>query len=199
MRAAWSERSIAICVGHRRVARPADRRGCARRLRPRAARSWRSARRAWPGRCRIRRPSAVRSSRTSSWPCAHLLPGATRIASTMPPSRLDMTCSCELAMTRPCPRTVRSSSVERGPDDEDRRRSRGSPTAAGSRPRAAGSGRRDPRGAGCPRSSSLSAIVRPPSTRDALEDLVARAVGDDPPALDDDDPARPARATAGGG
>src|SRR3546814_1142546 len=56
-------------------------------------------------------PVAVLSSRTSAAPRFTSSPVLTNIASTMPPSRLETTCNCELGMTRPWPRTVRSSSV----------------------------------------------------------------------------------------
>jgi hypothetical protein len=60
-------------------------------------------------------PGLGRSSRISSWPAFTCWPVLTRIASTTPPSRLETVWSCELAITRPWPRTVRSSSVEAPP------------------------------------------------------------------------------------
>src|SRR3954447_9488446 len=130
----------------------------------------------------------VRSRRISSSPRCTAWPTLTRIASTIPPSRFEITCRCELATTRPMPLTVRSSLVS---DAQVKKATKKIATTQSSTLDAARGRIRPARssiwvwwtfiGSGRPRRRRLR-------LGDPLQHLVARPVGDDPAALDQQDP-----------
>src|SRR3954469_3274928 len=102
--------------------------------------------------------------------------------STTPPSRLEIIWRCELAITRPCPFTVRSSLVS---DAQAKKATKKMPTTQSRRLDAA-AGRMRPARSSIWVASFIGSGG--PWPGQPLHHLVARPVGDDSAALDDDDP-----------
>src|ERR1044072_893954 len=130
-------------------------------------------------------PVWVGSSRIRTSPARTSWPWRTRIAWTMPPSRLDTTWRRELGITRPWPRTVRSSSVK----PAQRKKATTKATTNQSRRFDAVRGLirvvRSSRWVPC---MSAQRSGRRLGAHDLLQDVVARPVRDDLALVHQDDP-----------